>query len=184
VHFISLGVENFRSIDSVVLDDFGSFNVLIGKNNSGKSTILSAVQFFFSCMARGGGSIVAVNTWIGSKLDFHNSDSSTPIKFKATFLLTARERDALVASITSESSQMKNVANALPQEMILTVDLDVVRRSNRKFAYASSISVSDPETTSVHRLLAISEASATELAERQNHQVQTQQQTSLLQDLL
>ena len=38
-------LENFRSFKSVKLDDLGDINILIGENNSGKSSIMRAIRY-------------------------------------------------------------------------------------------------------------------------------------------
>ena len=47
----SVTVERFRSLQSVTLSNCGRFNVLIGKNNAGKSSILSALNAFARCLS-------------------------------------------------------------------------------------------------------------------------------------
>lgn len=41
----SITIKNYRSLEDVRLDKLERFNVLIGRNNSGKSSVLSALQF-------------------------------------------------------------------------------------------------------------------------------------------
>jgi len=43
-----LQVENFRSIRNLRLDQFGQVNILGGRNGSGKSTVLEAVELFLA----------------------------------------------------------------------------------------------------------------------------------------
>ncbi len=40
----SLTIKNYRSLEDVKLDKLGRFNVLIGRNNSGKSSVFGALQ--------------------------------------------------------------------------------------------------------------------------------------------
>lgn len=40
-------VMGFRSIDEVAIEEIGDLNVLIGKNNSGKSNLLISINSFF-----------------------------------------------------------------------------------------------------------------------------------------
>ena len=46
-------IKNFRSIEHAKLDDCGDINILIGKNNAGKSNILLAISTFFEFMKQG-----------------------------------------------------------------------------------------------------------------------------------
>lgn len=41
-------IENFRSIENETIQDVGTFNVLVGKNSSGKSNVLRALNLFFN----------------------------------------------------------------------------------------------------------------------------------------
>ncbi|MFW9842945.1 MAG: AAA family ATPase, partial [Candidatus Thorarchaeota archaeon] len=43
-------VQGFKSIEKTKLDRIGFFTTLVGKNNSGKSNMLDAIQYFFSDM--------------------------------------------------------------------------------------------------------------------------------------
>jgi AAA15 family ATPase/GTPase len=47
--FTSLKIENFRGIKSLEMSDLGRVNVLAGKNNSGKTSVLEAI-----CSGNGG----------------------------------------------------------------------------------------------------------------------------------
>jgi len=40
----SLAIKNYRSLEDVKLDKLDHFNVLIGRNNSGKSSVFGALQ--------------------------------------------------------------------------------------------------------------------------------------------
>ena len=64
----SVVIENFRSIETAKLTKCNGFNVLIGKNNSGKSNILSAINAFFTCIRNG--NFVRLNPPIGRDTDF------------------------------------------------------------------------------------------------------------------
>jgi AAA15 family ATPase/GTPase len=45
-HLDSLRVQNFRCLKDFTADKLGDVNLIVGKNNSGKSTVLEAVLFF------------------------------------------------------------------------------------------------------------------------------------------
>ena len=50
----SVEIENFRGIEETRLEDCGELNVLVGRNNSGKSTILDAINDIFAMIRIGG----------------------------------------------------------------------------------------------------------------------------------
>ncbi len=41
-------IENFRSIEIETIQNVGEFNILVGKNSSGKSNVLRALNLFFN----------------------------------------------------------------------------------------------------------------------------------------
>lgn len=43
----SLQIENFRGIKKLNLSNLGQINVIAGKNNAGKSSVLEALSLFF-----------------------------------------------------------------------------------------------------------------------------------------
>jgi putative ATP-dependent endonuclease of OLD family len=63
-------IKNFRGIEHTVLVDAGDLNVLIGKNNSGKSTILDAISGFFK--------VVSSRSPIVDAAALHDRDSQFP----------------------------------------------------------------------------------------------------------
>lgn len=64
-----VAIEGFRSVEKLELTDCGNFNVLIGRNNTGKSNILSAIQGFFSHI--NAKSIVTSPSNIGRRINFY-----------------------------------------------------------------------------------------------------------------
>src|ERR1035437_4088794 len=76
----SVSVKNFRSIESVRMDGCRGLNILIGKNNAGKSNILSAIHAVFGCIK--GGRIVMPHPGIGKdpNLNFFNRNTAEPVE--------------------------------------------------------------------------------------------------------
>jgi putative ATP-dependent endonuclease of OLD family len=63
----SLNIIRYRSIDNVSLSPCGNLNVLIGKNNAGKSNLLLSIEAFFRCLSP---DIVLIHPSIGDEIDF------------------------------------------------------------------------------------------------------------------
>ena len=81
---ISFKAQNYRSLKNFELD-LGQFLVIIGENNSGKSTIFRALDLFLSSTVRG------VNDD-----SFYNHDVTLPIKLTACFdSLSKQEEEKL-----------------------------------------------------------------------------------------
>ncbi len=45
-HLSSLRIERFRQIKELTIPEIGHVNLIVGENNSGKSTLLDALRFF------------------------------------------------------------------------------------------------------------------------------------------
>jgi AAA15 family ATPase/GTPase len=43
----SIQIKNFRGFDNLDIDGFSQINLFIGRNNSGKSSVLEAIFFYF-----------------------------------------------------------------------------------------------------------------------------------------
>ena len=112
-------INNLRSISFCELTSCGGFNVLIGKNNSGKSNILSAINAFFAAVSDG--AIVCLDPLINKEVDFYNKNSTSPAEVTLTFLLDKEEREALLAGLIEDSPQVTNAANSLDSASRLRV---------------------------------------------------------------
>ena len=87
-------IKRFRSIEDAELANCGEFNVLIGKNNSGKSSALSAINAFFKCIKNG--EVLTLSPNIGKEIDFFNKKTQLPIEINLIFSLALAERDVLI----------------------------------------------------------------------------------------
>jgi len=81
MQILEFNVMNYRIAQEVSLTQCEQLNVLIGKNNSGKSTLLNAIHEFFAVLGKG--SLVFLEdshtTLLG---DCHNRKHNTPISFE------------------------------------------------------------------------------------------------------
>src|SRR6185437_3684665 len=114
-------IKHYRSADDIEVVGVGDFNVFIGKNNSGKSTILSAIQAFYRCIKNG--NVVSLTPGIGKALDFSNHVTTAPIEIGMRFALELAERDSLIRDIAEEAPQLKNAVDGLDPALKLHVVL-------------------------------------------------------------
>jgi energy-coupling factor transporter ATP-binding protein EcfA2 len=157
-------IERLRSVLNAELLDIGQFNVAIGKNNSGKSTILTAIQTFFLCL--GEGQVVALDPPLGDNIDFTKRDTSSPIEIELRFIITLAERDGLLRSIASEAPQVKNAVDGLDPNLLLSATLSIAH-GRQQFAYVSRLELVSPMQPQVSRvILGVSEAVAAELRDK------------------
>ena len=52
MHISKIYIENFKCLQEISIDTNESFNVIIGENNQGKSTIFEALQMWYRCYHR------------------------------------------------------------------------------------------------------------------------------------
>jgi len=101
----AVNIQSFRSIQDVTLEDCGEFNVIIGKNNAGKSNVILAINAFFESLNKG--EAIVLNPPINELIDYHNHLLELPIKITMLFHLSPDEMDNLVQDIISESPESK-----------------------------------------------------------------------------
>src|SRR5437667_91344 len=116
-------ISNFRSIERVIFEEFGGFNVFIGKNNAGKSNILSSLHAFFQCLKEA--SVVTLSPPIGKEMDFFDKAPHHPIQITMFFSLTTEERDILIEDIALDAPQVKTAVSALNPTKSLAVTLTI-----------------------------------------------------------
>jgi len=142
----SINIKRFRSIENLELTNCGQFNVLIGKNNSGKSNILSAIQAFFACIQID--NVITYEPPFGKKIDFFkNSKPHLPIEIALNFSLSLAERDALIQDIVKEAPQMRNAIEGIDPTLLLTVVVTIAPASfvdHNYFGYVSKIALISP----------------------------------------
>lgn len=131
-------INNLRSISSCELTDCGGFNVLIGKNNSGKSNILSAINAFF--LAVNDEAVIHLASPISKDVDFYNNNTEIPAEVILTFLMNESERSALIADIIKDYPQVANAVNGLDPESRLRVRVCFTLEPTA-FAYVGRISL-------------------------------------------
>lgn len=75
----SVRIENFRSFKDETIP-FGKFNCFVGRNGSGKSTVLYALNVFFRQRKD---SVTDISSLCED--DFHHKDTSKPVRISVTF---------------------------------------------------------------------------------------------------
>lgn len=160
----TITIKNFRSIESAALLKCGAFNVLIGKNNSGKSNILWAIHAFFDCIDDAG--VVKLRPPIGKPIDHFGHRETESIDITSVFRLTLAHRDSLIQRIISDAPQLKNAVEGLDPSLRLSVTVSIPPR-RPPFGIVSGIAfVRPPGTEENHTertLLKIRDEAAIEL---------------------
>jgi len=152
-------VKNYRSILNLDLSPCGDFNVLIGKNNSGKSNILSSIDSLFLCIRP---EVILTNPPLGEEIDFFEKDLKSPIAFSAIFRLSNTERDGLLTSISEEQPQVRSLLDNVESGLRLSVCC-CITPSPSKFAYVESIRLFNKTPEDGRTLFQVGANSAREL---------------------
>jgi len=183
----AVSIKRFRSIESVEVAECGRFNVLIGKNNSGKSNILSAIYAFFTCIE--GGNVVTLAPTIGQEIDFFKRVTELPIEIALTFHLALAERDALIRDISTEAPQMKNALDGLDPSLRLSMTVCIAHRPVSysfvsKIALGGTIRPGERKPDPTHTILGLGEEAASELHQKLLHVNQWNEEIQALSGLL
>lgn len=165
----SAHIKRFRSIEEGRLTGCDGFNVLIGKNNSGKSNLLLAVSSFFGCVRTG--NVVTLNPPVGKDIDFFGKHYASPIEMTLSFSLSDEEIVALKQEIVDEAPQMRNAAESIKYPLWLNATVCIVPPP-RSFGFVSELALVDSGQTEIDQprtiqtLLVIDNAAGTELHNR------------------
>jgi predicted ATPase len=158
-------IKQFRSIQDVTLENIGNLNVLIGKNNSGKSNILLAIDSFFTCIKDG--SLVTSDLPIGTAIDYHRRNTSEPIEIKLSFSMTSADHKDLVRDIVNEAPQMRNAADGIERACRVTASMRIISVPKRTaFINDVSLCTAGQAPEKVVPLLVVSDEAALELLEK------------------
>lgn len=179
----SIHIKQFRSLEKVSLEDIGELNVLIGKNNSGKSNILFAIDSFFACIR--GGNLVVAEPPIGTDLDFFGRRTQTPIQIDVCFSMSSDDRNDLVKDIVNDAPQMKNAADGINEALWIAVSLQVSKYP-RRAAFISGITLTRAGKLAekpVNTLLSVSNDAAIELISKSVGSSRAARQASSLEQL-
>ncbi|WP_167536360.1 AAA family ATPase [Streptomyces ficellus] len=161
VRLSSMHAQGFRSLQDVSLIDCGELNVLIGKNNSGKSNLLSAVRIFFDFFSSGG-EVVSISPAICRSTDWNRQSAERVVTLDAQLSLNEQEIALLKEDIAAEAAQLRNALFTSTHEVGIAITLTFDGR-DQPVGYISRIAfVSDNAEGNV--IFAMEEQSASEIA--------------------
>jgi predicted ATP-dependent endonuclease of OLD family len=123
----SVQIKRYRSIDECELTGCADFNVLIGKNNSGKSNIMSAIWLFFQAIR--GGQVATVEAPVRDSVDFFENKTAQPMEITLTLGLSLAERDALIQDIVAEAPHVKAAVEGIDPKLQLIVTFSATSRA-------------------------------------------------------
>ncbi len=136
----SVKVAGLRSIERAELESCGRFNVLIGKNNSGKSNVLSAIRGFFETMK--GSEVVNLRPMFTLDDDFYDRNTRKPIDITCTFAVTSKDATQIIDDIAKEFPQISNAVSHLRHSQFLRITVKYFLRPGA-FALVCKIAMSE-----------------------------------------
>ncbi len=109
-------IKNFKSLKNIELNNLSTINLLIGKNNSGKSNVLQALNVFFNRVDNegwlGDRNLIKKINGISDKDLWFNSDNREAIEIQVNFKVEISEfknelADIYIGSLESEEITIK-----------------------------------------------------------------------------
>lgn len=100
MHLKSISIESFRGIEGLDLDNLGHINIFVGKNNSGKTSILEAIFLLI------GSSNPQVTNTLNALRKINLTESS---QFRFIFNKLNFENDVHIKSVFDEKNQHRSI---------------------------------------------------------------------------
>lgn len=160
----TLRVTGFRSISAASLEECGNLNVLIGKNNSGKSNILTAVKFFFDFF-KPEGNVATISPSVRKVTDLHERALDRAVSITGSLSLSSGEMDFLKESIATEAPQVRNALFSSERGSEITIRLTFLQHPVA-VGYVSSIVFGPDITENSSIIFAMESDSAVDVARR------------------
>lgn len=163
----SIDIRRFRSIDRSGLSQCGGLNVLIGKNNAGKSNVLSTVELMHRHLARG----TIAGPWDVARAseEFTDRDTTRPIQVGIAFELPEQLNVGLRERLKAESPHLEKSIEQIKAHESIAFVLAAARKDSTAFLYIEQIAVGTVKNdaqelgTQGMSLLQVSQAVAYEL---------------------
>jgi putative ATP-dependent endonuclease of OLD family len=129
----SLEVRRFRSIEKTVLTNCGGLNVLIGKNNAGKSNILSTIDLMYRHLSRA----TIAGPWNTPRPadEFTDRNCETPLQIGIEFDLPPHLNLSLRERLQSEAPHLEKSIEQIKTYNRLTFVLSGARKDMDAFLF-------------------------------------------------
>jgi energy-coupling factor transporter ATP-binding protein EcfA2 len=166
----AIKIKGFRSIESAKIIDCGNLNVFIGKNNAGKSNILSAIELIHGHLAK---SVIA-GRWspVRPVEEFYNRDVNAGVRIAVEFMLSENVNAELRSILQASYANLERATATLEVFDSIVFVLSGVRSRQKSYLYTEQIvlgSLVDADEIRIEgtSLLEVSKDMANELFEIQ-----------------
>ena len=111
MHIRNIHTRHYRSLARAGVTNCGGLNVFIGKNNSGKSNVLSAITLMHSHLGRG----ALAASWPTDRIrnEFTRKDTSTPLEIGVEFSLPPSTNAELRQNLQVEAPHLENAIDQI-----------------------------------------------------------------------
>lgn len=133
----SLHTNRLRSLENVVVSNCGNFNVIIGKNNAGKSNILHSINLILSHLKTG--NIVTPLLIEKPQHEFTDKLIERPFQIGIEFELPSEAKNHLISKIKEESPSIERATEILQTEKTINFIVSACVDNNTYFLFISSI---------------------------------------------
>jgi putative ATP-dependent endonuclease of OLD family len=164
----NIRISHFRSIESGELRNCGGLNVLIGKNNAGKSNLLACIELMMLHLRAGH---LAGHWRLKRKGDFTDRDEKTPVRIGVEFELNSDLNEKLRQQLTQEAPHLERSIDLIKEQDLVSIILTGVSVADHDFLFVEQMVVghlhSDGADLSAVgiKLLSVSKSVAHELYE-------------------
>ncbi len=130
-------VRHFRGIDAAQVGSCGGLNVFIGKNNSGKSTLLAAIELAHKHLARG----ALAGPWSTSRPvdEFHDRNTSAPCQIGLELELTNSTNADLRSRLQADVPHLERPIDQIRSHDRIAVIVAGVTHENGAFLFLQQI---------------------------------------------
>jgi energy-coupling factor transporter ATP-binding protein EcfA2 len=162
-------VRHFRSVEAGELAKCGDLNVLIGRNNAGKSNLLSCIELMLLHLKKG----QVAGRWprLKRKGDFTDRDDSSPVRIGVEFVLDPQMNESLRRRLIQEAPHLERSIDQIKAQTSISIVLAGVSVSDHCFLFVEQMSVGElsdvgPDiSTNGIKLMAVTKEVAHELYE-------------------
>lgn len=168
----SVHLRRFRGLESASLTDCAGLNVLIGRNNAGKSSVLAAIETGLSQL-RSGQIASRWQTRNRAIDEFTQRDVTEPLQIGISFHLSRDLNDELRRKILASGAGLEVAVNQLEPATIASVVYAAIPSEDGALLFVQTIGLAPIDAGASHlnilrnRLLHIDNKVAEELGERQ-----------------
>ena len=175
-------VSAFRSINHAAIENCGDLNVLIGRNNSGKSNLLLAIKVFFDFL-RSATLVASADPPISDLTDWFDRNESVPVTISMSMELSTEETERIREAIADQAPQMKNALNEIRNVHGIECELTFYR-APKPIGFLSRISFIEADTQSSNRkIFSLARTAAEEIASRDAEATQVSRQIQIVNNL-